>query len=45
MSKEIASAILGHKDESETYGRYGKDFLVSVLKEAIELLDFIIEVI
>ena len=26
VSLEIAKAIIGHEDESETFGRYGKNF-------------------
>ena len=32
VSKEITLVILGHKDESETCGCYGKDPPVSVLR-------------
>lgn len=35
-----ASYILGHSDESMTYGRYGKDYNVSVLKPIIDNLNF-----
>ena len=37
---ERASAILGHKDESETYGRYGKALNVPILQPVIEELKF-----
>lgn len=34
------AAILGHKDESDTTGRYGKAYWAKVLQEVIEQLDF-----
>ena len=37
---EKVAAILGHKDESMTFGRYGKTFGVDVLRPVIEELDF-----
>ncbi|MEZ8602368.1 site-specific integrase [Vibrio splendidus] len=35
-----ASYILGHSDETMTYGRYGKDYSVSTLKPIIDKLRF-----
>ena len=37
---ERVAAILGHKDESMTFGRYGKAFEVTVLQPVIEDLKF-----
>jgi len=37
VSIEIAKAIIGHEDESETFGRYGKDYKSTALIQAIEL--------
>ncbi|WP_434565848.1 site-specific integrase [Vibrio chagasii] len=36
----IAAAILGHHNDSMTYGRYGKEYSPEQLAKAIELLDF-----
>lgn len=38
-----ATAILGHADKSQTYGRYGKIFKPKALVEAIERLDYKID--
>ncbi|WP_158308256.1 site-specific integrase [Vibrio sp. EJY3] len=35
-----ASYVLGHTDETMTYGRYGKDYKPKLLQEIIEKLDF-----
>ncbi|ENN9981069.1 site-specific integrase [Vibrio vulnificus] len=35
-----ASYILGHSDETMTYGRYGKDYSPSVLKPVVDSLEF-----
>lgn len=35
-----ASYLLGHTDETMTYGRYGKDYNPKLLKDVIEKLDF-----
>tara|TARA_Y100000052_G_scaffold8201_4_gene8070 strand:+ start:55664 stop:57136 length:1473 start_codon:yes stop_codon:yes gene_type:complete len=40
ISDTQAAAILGHADQTITYGRYGKDLEVSKLIELIEKLDF-----
>ncbi|WP_019868587.1 DUF6538 domain-containing protein [Methylovulum miyakonense] len=37
---EVAEAIIGHESESMTYGRYGKDYRVGVMFDAIKLVDF-----
>lgn len=37
---EIAEAIIGHESDSMTYGRYGKDYQVDVMFDAIRLVDF-----
>lgn len=39
----FAAAILGHSEESETYGRYGKDYLTT-LKPVIKKLSFEVDV-
>ena len=38
VSKEKIAALVGHEDDSVTFGRYGKDFLPSVMLPAIEML-------
>ncbi|OQA80771.1 MAG: Phage integrase family protein [Lentisphaerae bacterium ADurb.Bin242] len=40
ISKEIAEALAGHKDESMTFGTYAKAYEPKVLKEAILKLNF-----
>jgi len=40
VSIEIAKAIIGHADESETFGRYGKDYKATALIQAIESVNF-----
>lgn len=40
ISKEKIAAIVGHEDESVTFGRYGKAFQASVLLSAMEKLQF-----
>ncbi|WP_432745415.1 DUF6538 domain-containing protein [Methylobacter sp. G7] len=37
---EVAEAIIGHESDSMTYGRYGKDYRVDVMFDAIKLIDF-----
>ncbi|EJB8504597.1 site-specific integrase [Vibrio parahaemolyticus] len=39
-----ASYLLGHTDETMTYGRYGKDYKPKLLKEVIEKLNFDIHI-
>jgi len=40
VTKEIVAAIVGHTDESETFGRYGSQYTPQVLKEYVEMLQF-----
>lgn len=40
VSLEVAKAIIGHEDESETFGRYGKSYRANILHKAIELVDY-----
>lgn len=40
VSEEIAGVLLGHKNSSMSYGRYGKSYPVNVLKNAIDQLKF-----
>lgn len=44
FSKELIMAISGHKDESVVFGTYGKMYEPKVLVEAIESLNFPIDV-
>lgn len=44
VNKAPVAAILGHGEDSETYGRYGKAFVMDVLKPVIERLSYDIEV-
>jgi integrase len=39
-AKEKIAALVGHEDESETFGRYGKTFETPALLDVIRLLDF-----
>jgi len=43
VPKEIVAGIAGHTDESETFGRYGKQYTPELLRPYIEMLDFDIE--
>ncbi len=36
----IAKAVLGHADESDTFGRYGKGYTVEQLKRAIDKISY-----
>jgi integrase len=38
ISKEKIAVLVGHEDESETFGRYGKNFNIKILTEAIEAI-------
>lgn len=38
VDRAIAKAVLGHADESETFGRYGKGYTPTQLKRAIDAL-------
>lgn len=40
VPKEKIAALVGHEDESVTFGRYGKDYSPSSLKISIESLSF-----
>ncbi|WP_122081893.1 tyrosine-type recombinase/integrase [Vibrio coralliirubri] len=40
VDKGIARAILGHVDDSETFGRYGKGYGVNQLKRAIDSIQY-----
>ena len=40
VPREKIAALVGHEDETETFGRYGKDFNSKVMKEVIEVLGF-----
>lgn len=40
VPQDVAGALAGHKNESMTYGVYGKEYPVSILKEAIDQLKF-----
>jgi len=40
VDESITAAIIGHKHESITYGRYGKDYSVKLLKEEIDKIEY-----
>lgn len=40
VPKEKIAALVGHEDDSETFGRYGKDFRPSTLLGVVKELDF-----
>jgi integrase len=40
VSEDVAGVLMGHKNESMTYGRYGKDYPANTLKEAIDRIQF-----
>ncbi len=40
ISRELVGAIVGHKDQSVTYGVYGQDYGPEALKEIIETVDY-----
>ncbi|WP_418641708.1 tyrosine-type recombinase/integrase [Vibrio chaetopteri] len=40
VDKGIAKAILGHADDSETFGRYAKGYSVTQLKRAIDTITY-----
>lgn len=40
IAKEKISALVGHEDESETFGRYGKSYEPAVLLAVVETLRF-----
>jgi len=39
VTKEKIAALVGHEDESTTFGRYGKDFVPTVMTNVVESLD------
>jgi len=43
VSKEKIAALVGHEDESATFGRYGKDFRPYVLMNVVQELNFPLE--
>lgn len=40
VPKEKIAALVGHEDDSVTFGRYGKDFSPTIMCEVIAMLDF-----
>ncbi|MCL7421608.1 MAG: tyrosine-type recombinase/integrase [Methylobacter sp.] len=38
--RELTEAIMGHENDSMSYGRYGKDYRVDVMFDAIKQVDF-----
>lgn len=40
VPKEKIAALVGHEDESVTFGRYGKDFSPAIMHEVISMLAF-----
>lgn len=40
VAKEKIAALVGHEDESVTFGRYGKDFSVPVMADVVGNLNF-----
>ena len=40
VEESIVKQIVGHSNDSITYGRYGKGFPTPILKEVIDRLDF-----
>lgn len=40
VDETMAMGIIGHKSQSETYGRYGKDLNIHAQKKTIDVLDF-----
>lgn len=40
VDRAIAKAVMGHADESETFGRYGKGYKPEQLKRAIDALSY-----
>ncbi|WP_215906904.1 tyrosine-type recombinase/integrase, partial [Geomonas propionica] len=43
LSKELVSELVGHVVKGETFGRYGKGYSVQVLKNAVEILSYDID--
>lgn len=44
LSKSPVSALLGHSEDSETFGRYGKAYVMEVLIPITEALSFDVEI-
>lgn len=40
VPKEKIAALVGHEDDSVTFGRYGKDFSPAIMCEVVAILDF-----
>ncbi|UCV28420.1 site-specific integrase [Ferribacterium limneticum] len=40
VPKEKIAALVGHEDDSVTFGRYGKDFSPAIMREVVATLDF-----
>ncbi|UCV22862.1 site-specific integrase [Ferribacterium limneticum] len=40
VPKEKIAALVGHEDDSVTFGRYGKDFSSAIMREVVAVLDF-----
>lgn len=40
IPKERIAALVGHEDDSVTFGRYGKDFAPAIMRQVVEALDF-----
>lgn len=40
VPKEKIAALVGHEDDSVTFGRYGKDFSPAIMREVVAMLDF-----
>lgn len=40
VPKEKIAALVGHEDDSVTFGRYGKDFSPVIMREVVAILDF-----
>lgn len=40
VPKEKIAALVGHEDDSVTFGRYGKDFLPAIMNEVVATLNF-----
>jgi len=40
VPKEKIAALVGHEDDSVTFGRYGKDFSPAIMRDVVAMLDF-----
>lgn len=43
VPKEMVANIDGHKDESMTFGRYGKNYQPKVMQQYVEMLKYDVE--